>query len=261
MTTEITEKRGIASESFHWYKRDGSPCHEVENKSKPGEMRATTLRDAKKLDLVPSTTSVLQILAKPALNVWKMEQVLMSALTIPRIVLESDKAFVTRILLDADEQAHKASEKGVGIHGSIEKYLDGKSIEEMYVPYVIPVINEFEKRGWLNNRKVEHSFAHPNGFGGKVDYHNDKVLLDIKSKDFENLEKETIKKLIYDEQLYQIASYRFGLQMPHLQCFEVYVSRTLPGLFHIHQWDESDLNKGEIIFLRTLDLFKLIKGI
>ena len=37
--------------SEHWYSRDGRPAYEVE--SAKGMMRPTTLRDARKLGLVP----------------------------------------------------------------------------------------------------------------------------------------------------------------------------------------------------------------
>lgn len=61
--------------SAHWYRPDGTSCHTVPNKSKPGESRATSLTDARKLGLLPSVTTILDILDKPQLTDWKMEQV------------------------------------------------------------------------------------------------------------------------------------------------------------------------------------------
>ena len=63
--------------SGHWYSKDGSPRYTIEGKT---GVRATTLRDARKHDLVPSVTTILNLLAKPGLDNWKQEQVLLSAL-------------------------------------------------------------------------------------------------------------------------------------------------------------------------------------
>jgi hypothetical protein len=87
---------------MHWYNQDGQPAYEVENKSKGG-MRPTTLRDAKQLNLVPSVTTVMDIMDKPGLNVWLQDRVLESALTMTRIFGEPDKAFIARIKQDSKE--------------------------------------------------------------------------------------------------------------------------------------------------------------
>ena len=44
-------KPALASENCHYYTKEGAPCYEVEAKN--GQMRPTTLRDARKLSLVP----------------------------------------------------------------------------------------------------------------------------------------------------------------------------------------------------------------
>jgi hypothetical protein len=47
-------------ENAHWYRRDGEPLHSVP--SAKGEPRPTTLRDARKLGLLPSVTNVLGVI-------------------------------------------------------------------------------------------------------------------------------------------------------------------------------------------------------
>jgi hypothetical protein len=47
-------------------------------------MRPTTLRDARKLGLLPSVTNVLGVINKPELVEWKMTQAVLAALTLPR---------------------------------------------------------------------------------------------------------------------------------------------------------------------------------
>ena len=52
-------------ESGHWYDRDGRPAYEQATKA--GGVRATDLRDARKLGLLPSVTTVLSVVDKAAL--------------------------------------------------------------------------------------------------------------------------------------------------------------------------------------------------
>src|SRR5512136_668210 len=70
-------------ENAHWYRRDGEPLHSVP--SAKGEPRPTTLRDARKLGLLPSVTNVLGVINKPELVEWKMTQAVLAALTLPRL--------------------------------------------------------------------------------------------------------------------------------------------------------------------------------
>ena len=56
----------------HWYLQDGTPFYEVEKKA--GGMRKTDIRDARKVNAVPSVTTILSVLAKPQLEAWKINQ-------------------------------------------------------------------------------------------------------------------------------------------------------------------------------------------
>jgi hypothetical protein len=68
-------KEPRASESNHWYTRSGVPQYTVE--AKKGGPRNTTLRDARAMGLVPSVTTILNIIAKPGLTLWLQQQVLL----------------------------------------------------------------------------------------------------------------------------------------------------------------------------------------
>ena len=61
MTTIIAR----AGEQTHWYDQKGAPAYTV--KAKDGSDRPTTLRDARKMNLAPSVTTILKVAAKPAL--------------------------------------------------------------------------------------------------------------------------------------------------------------------------------------------------
>ena len=88
-----------ASESMHWYGRDGSPQYQLIGAN--GKERPPTLRDARKLGLVPSVTSIIRCAAAPGLERWKQEQVLMAALTLPRNPDEPEAIWLRRVMQDS----------------------------------------------------------------------------------------------------------------------------------------------------------------
>ena len=92
----------MIKESTHWYDREGQPRYTLVGKN--GRERGTTLRDAREFGFVPSVTSVLGIAAKPGLENWKIDQALLSALTLPRQEGESLDDFMRRAKQDAKEQ-------------------------------------------------------------------------------------------------------------------------------------------------------------
>src|SRR3989304_6517093 len=110
MMTEQAHSKDYASDAGHWYTQSGEPMYTIIGKN--GNARATTLRDARTLKLLPSVTSILAMLPKPALITWMKKQVLMAALTLTRLPNEADEAHISRILADADEQSRMAREKG-----------------------------------------------------------------------------------------------------------------------------------------------------
>jgi hypothetical protein len=250
----MMQLKDFASESGHWYAKDGTPAYTIVGKN--GKERATTLRDARTLELVPSVTTILSVLAKPGLENWKQNQILMAALTMPRVEGETEQEYISRIIRDSKEQGMKAAEEGTRIHGAIEQhYLTGTHPIE-YGTHVVAVVTavdeKFGKQEWI----AEKSFA-TEFYGGKVDLHSPKVVIDFKSKEF------TEDKLpeAYDENIIQLAAYRYGLQgwYPSAGCANVFVSRNVPGLVHIVEHSEEDIERGEEMFKHLLALWMSLK--
>ena len=104
----------IVAESGHWYTTAGEPAYQIEGKT---GLRNTTLRDAKKLNLLPSVTTVLNCAAKPGLDIWKQQQVLLAALTLPRGEGESDESYCDRVMTDSKAQGKEAMNRGTHMHG------------------------------------------------------------------------------------------------------------------------------------------------
>lgn len=222
--------KDIAKESGHWYKRDGEPCYEIEGAN--GKIRSTTLRDARKLDLLPSVTTILSVYPKHGLIEWQKKQVLYSALTLTRLENESDDSYIMRILEDSKEHAKNAAERGTAIHGAIERYLLTKEVLPLYKIYVESALKElWEYLGEEAECEPEKSFSSPLRYGGKVDLHSKQLnfVADFKTKEFD----ESTKKLQWDEQKMQLEAYRHGLDMPTARMLNVYISTSNPGLVKV----------------------------
>lgn len=248
-----TAKDPRASESNHWYTRDGVPRYTVIGKN--GKERNTTLRDARTESLVPSVTTVLNVMAKPALIQWLQKQVLLAALTLPRIQGEPEDAYIDRIMFDSKEQGRAAADAGTDIHASIQGFYEGKVItrHEQHVKGTIAKLDStFGQQAWI----AERAFGHSHGFGGKSDLYcteGNGIVADIKTKEF----TENSKVVTYDDHLIQLAAYRVGLGVPKARCANVFVSRSVPGLVVVNEWSEEDLQRGWEMFCALLTFWQL----
>jgi len=243
-----------ASESNHWYTRDGVPQYTVPSK-KDGSLRNTTLRDARTMNLIPSVTTVLGVAAKPALLAWLQQQVLLAALTLPRRPDEPEKEYIDRIINDSKEQGRSAADAGTDIHASIQGYYEGKSTgkhQESVTACSKAVYDHFAEQDWISER----SFAHDLGFGGKCDLFSgdgEGVVIDIKTKEF----SDPTKVDGYDEHLMQLSAYRVGLGIPKARCANVFVSRSVPNLAVVKEWSAEDLDRGWEMFTHLLYFWQL----
>jgi hypothetical protein len=243
-------------ESHHWYDRTGRPCYE--QATQKGGLRATDLRDARKLGLLPSVTTVLSVVAKPALTTWMVQQGIMAALTIPRIDGESESDFLGRIMTDSKAQAKAAAEEGTRVHDALECHFKGKRYPPQYAPHVAGVVAAMNEAfpditDWI----AEASFGHERGFGGKVDLHSPStgIVVDFKGKDGDFSDG---KKLDYDQH-WQLAAYNRGLLLPSNVCANIFFSRTHPGAAKLHKWTEPKISEGWDVFAAALNTWKAIK--
>jgi hypothetical protein len=247
-----------AAESAHWYTREGAVAYTVA--AKDGTQRPTTLRDARKLALVPSVTTVIKCAAAPGLERWKQQQVLMAALTLSRLEDEPEDAYLDRILTDSREQARKAAERGTAIHAAIQGHYEGERTIGFgpYIQGAVKAISDWTgtdvylRTDW----RAEKSFAHPMGFGGKMDLSSASLVCDFKTKEFG--EDEKLKT--WDEHAMQLAAYRFGLGFPQARCAIVYVSTTKPGLAKLLEIPEPELVTGWKCFYSLLQFYKAKTG-
>lgn len=242
--------------SEHWYAQDGSPCYRVE--AKGGGLRATHLGDARKLKLVPSVTTVLGVIAKPALVNWQVDQGILAALTLPRLDTETEDVWLRRVKDDSKQQAIQAADEGTRIHNACEAFFLGNEVPAQYWNHVCGVRDELKALfPGVNDWRAEDSFS-AFGYGGKVDLHSPStgVVVDFKGKDGDFSDG---KKLAYDQH-WQLSAYQHGLRLPRVASANIFVSRTHPGKVASHVWSPEDMAAGLRVFLAALELWVAMRG-
>ena len=238
----------------HWYTRQGTPAYTTIGKT--GE-RPTTLRDARKEGLLPSTTTIINILDKQGLTNWKLQQVLLSALTLPRGLQESEQEWLARVMKDSRETGFKAANRGTEIHGIIENWFEQIYMPEkpLYLDAIDSTLKSaFGEQVWL----CEKSFAHPLGYGGRVDLMAKPIngqgtgfVVDFKTKD-----TDLDKIDVYFEHELQLASYREGLNLPNARCAIVFVNGTTNQV-KLVEIEESQLQKSWDCFQHLLRVYQI----
>ena len=244
-------------ENGHWYTKDGTPAYTTIGKT--GE-RATTLRDARKLGLLPSVTTINGMLSKAGLDTWKQQQVLLAALTLPRMEGEPEQEWLSRVMQDSKATGREAAERGTAIHAIIEGYFD-----QIYMPEKPAYLNNidqalkdaFGEQLWLSER----SFGHPLGFGGKCDliaketFKQGGIVVDFKTKD-----TDLDKVDVYFEHEMQLAAYREGFAMPTARCAIVFVNGTTNQVKLI-EVEEQKLQNSWECFQHLLRVYQIKNGI
>ena len=238
------------AESGHWYTKEGKPAYTIVGSN--GKVRNTTLRDAKKLKLLPSVTTVMSVAAKPGLEAWKQQQLLLASLTLPKGEQESLEDYAKRVLEDSRKQTRDAADRGTAIHAEIQAFYEG-DLEKMNVPYVRRAVgaiqSHFGDRTWIS----EASFAAPHGYGGKVDLHCHDTVIDIKTKEFAPGDKVAL----FDDHYMQLAAYAVGLKISPPRCANVFVSVIDPYPVIVLEHEPKDIQRGWEMFSALLAFWKV----
>ena len=249
---------------MHWYDREGNPQHFVPSKS--GKLRASTLRDARKHGWMPSVTSVLDIMAKPGLDQWKINKAINAAINLNRNSTETDEEYAKRILAHSRKPSEQASERGTRIHNMLEKSFKA---EEKPQGENEAIFNSVKSLLDINcgeqEWKSEVTFSEPQlGYGGMVDLISDEWAIDFKTKEF----GADHKQLAYESMAYQLMAYAVtGLEKSYRDTGEatvrrmanIFISSTNPGLSVFHEWKKEDFERYWEVFSSSLTLWKNVK--
>ena len=216
-----------------------------------GEPRPTTLRDARKLSLLPSVTNILGVIAKPELDSWKQEQAVVAALTLPRNPGESEDAFAKRVVKDAQTMRDSAADFGTAFHAGAER-----------IAHALVVDAEHPAVAWLHHylawyrsnvvalRWTEEVLVHHDlGYAGTADLliehqAHGLALVDLKTMKFKVLaDGQRAKVKPYSTWCYQIAAYRRALGQP-VKCINLIVNSVEPSAPVEHVWSDAQLELG-----------------
>jgi len=242
----------LPERSAHWYRRDGAPCHQVPKKDKSG-MRNVCLRYDRHLDLLPSSTSIISVKAKPELEAYKIKQALMAAVTLPRLEDEGEDAFMARVVVDMEAHMRDAAAFGTKIHRHCERFhkhqevpMGEKSEDEELEPYVA------DYKRWFSENVKEVLWAEKVLVNEKVGYAgtadlllllNDyrKVLVDLKTQGIKSRVTKTKGVFKNDPNFYeswewQLVSYGKCLEMEPDAYLSIIIDSTEPGPCHTYEW-------------------------
>lgn len=252
----------------HWYTAEGNPCHTQPDGKK------TTLRHARKQNLLPSVTSVLSIIPKQAIEDWRVQQAVIATM---HCMSESNAAYhtVAEMMELVSEKLETNTGAGRRFGSEMHEIAEYINNEGQLPPAMSPLSTKHSLHAakylvWLKGCGVATSRTEmsivgrcPKAYGGRIDlliYTNDgKIrLVDIKTQDTKGKSPR-----IYPEWSYQLAAYRNALyqssQITDIECVSLVISSN-DGEITEHAWPEQDIVEGLDIFRKAYDLWSAIRG-
>jgi hypothetical protein len=246
----------------HWYTADGQPCHDQRTRDGSGT-RKTTIRDAQRLGLLPSVTSILGVIAKPGLETWKLKKVAEAALANPKTEAESADYWVARVVEASKAETAAAADLGSAIHDALDAAVAGDAYAAELTPYVTQVLAWVRDVGiTITEREIVLTNA-AEGYAGRVD-----ALFTYGQRGIGILDHKTRKtepgKLVtpYDGQGMQLAAYAaayYGVDaLPRVLAANVFISTTEPGRMEVCKHEHLDELYQD--FLAACRLWRASKG-
>jgi hypothetical protein len=249
--------------SARWYTNKGEPIYEIPCKSKDGH-KEPTITDAKEKNFLPSVTTILQVLAKPGLEAWKQNQILLSALTHPNPNKLGAQELAKLIVDESREDGKRAADKGQRIHRTIGGLLT-QSMEDCFSidPDICDVVMGFMSFASQHSIKPLHMelpFASEDGFAGKMDFvgHFDSrpCVIDFKTQ---SAKGGLIK--FYDEWEMQLGAYYYGWENEFLDngiAVAIGIDVDTPGNIQFKSYGKPLV--GFEMFMKAFDLWRFTKN-
>lgn len=199
------------------------------------------LREVRKEHLLPSVTTVLNVVNKYGLNKWKENQIYEACFENPLDPLDwpgpddEKVAQVFRKWKDEIQTAlkiemNKSAEEGARIHRLFDAWLNATPFTDDNYWILYRAFHDFIQQHKIEPLLIEHSFANYDlGYGGKIDLvcemDGKHTIIDWKTKDTKG--KSSIR--LYEEVPMQLAACANGIWKPNSQLCTVIVSRDEPG--------------------------------
>jgi hypothetical protein len=257
-SSSASSKLVAVESSGHWYDAEGRSAHVILGKN--GNERNTTVADARKLGLYPSVTSILGIMDKPQLTNWKIEQAIMSSLTLPKEADETLEAYAKRIVKDSRESTTKAAEHGTRMHECMENILLGRTVstDETLAPYIKTFTEwaekNIEKTYWCEKGLVGA------GYAGRCDAYVKLRGVGDAIIDLKNRKVNPKYDPFYDTDCAQLWAYRAASENPKCACVSVVLASNDPEKLKTKVWDEDELYQAGIAFCAMQKVWSWVKG-
>lgn len=285
-----------SSSNSHWYSQEGLPAYEVpyadSNKGKAGQMRATTLKDARTMNLLPSVTNFLDIQAKPQLVAWKIQWAMAAVETTPRIEGESSDDFLERCIAEAEEVASSAARFGSRVHAAIEDYLVAGEFpeDEEIKPYFENWLDWAQANLDLEGTVFSERIVIGHGYAGRADLkvraklnspfyqalvaagHNpeDYGILDFKTRRWTiKKDEDKLKPPTYSQDYSQLSAYvsaDIAMATPEEEDLcaswsaSIIINSEDPTVpINAHVWDQTEMERGMRHFVACQNLWCIEK--
>ncbi len=178
-------------------------------------------------------TTVLGILAKPAVNDWRVKKVAEEALS-------GRYSDVPSLIAASEEYSEWAMQWGTDFHASVAASLREQlwigNLEVMDL--TPPFLKWMDMVGFVPTTTERTFVSEEHGYAGTLDLlgtlNGKPVLADIKTQDF----TETRQAAFYEEYPLQLAGYAVGVDQPDITRYSFVVSRQIPGLVATKNWSE-----------------------
>ena len=254
----------------HFYEKltDGSvlPRHLVPMSSRPDELRPTRMTDVNKWlkegrRVVPSVTTILNVLNKSGLNNWIVDQHLEQAYSIRNRDETNNfwdiERYVSEVKRLTELELDKAPSAGSDFHKMMDDYsLNAADKTDPLFPLFVSVMDAVIKKCDPDENKsfmCEKNFVSDLGYGGQIDLIYEDWVIDYKTK--QTAAKFKPGKMAYDDHRMQLAAYRKAVA-PRAHCANVFVCLE-DGQIDFHEHTEEELGRGWKLFEHALAIWKL----
>lgn len=212
--------------------------------TKDGELIDGDLRLCRKLNGLPSPTTVLNILGSPGLRYYFRKQMFESTATTPRLPNESDDDYFDRCCYHADEHGQAARDKGGDFHSWCQAFHFHPSLGPQSPRMLVGMEQQCMAYFDWYHQNVRRSLMVEQavigqGYAGRVDHvaemMDGKVLcLDIKTQD---TTKKNGKFTYYDQWPIQLGAYAGACKIPINGLMSVAVSVNSPVTIEAKLWE------------------------
>jgi len=243
---------------MRWYTQQGEFVKTVIGAN--GKEREPTIRDAKKHKYIPSVTTVLDLISKPALVNYFVVEALKAAYKNVWALKKEEKEAIAILKKISKEEGEKAANFGTKIHNHVERFLKAKAGEELIMDgavkaYVEPVYEYIIKNNIKGESEQSIIINVDNlKIAGTIDNLDDKTI-----RDFKTQKTNKHKFICYPSWKWQLAGYNITTQREKAEI--IAISSTEPGLIECFKFTKNEMKEAEEIFRLIVKLFYLIKGL